>query len=260
MPQTLLTNEMRKRVRALAQPKGRDEQNAFVAEGSKCVRDLLGYFDCRLLLCTPAWAEENAGCQAKAREYAVCRSADLERVSNLKSTPPVIAVFEKRDTVPDINALRGNITLALDTVQDPGNLGTIIRVADWMGVHDIICSIDTVDAYNPKVVQATMGSLSRVRIHYTDLAHELKHLKDNGFAIWGTVLDKEAASVYAAVPGKDTVLVMGNEGKGISRSICGLLDKKIFIPPYPADSVTAESLNVAVATAITLAEMRRPRQ
>jgi TrmH family RNA methyltransferase len=147
----------------------------------------------------------------------------------------------------------GSLSIALDGVQDPGNLGTIIRIADWFGISDIICSEDTVDAWNPKVVQATMGSIARVNIIYTNLPSFLDSLPTD-FPVYGTLLDGE--NIYTQQLTKEGLIVMGNEGNGISTEIRPLVGRRLFIPSYhPAD--TAESLNVAIATAITCAEFRR---
>ena len=146
------------------------------------------------------------------------------------------------------------LVLALDGIQDPGNLGTIIRIADWFGIQRIYCSTDTADAYNPKVVQATMGSIARVSIYYTDLRQFIAN-RPEGMPVYGTLLDGE--NLYAQQKENRGIIVMGNEGRGISPEIIPLLTHRLLIPPYPADRRTAESLNVATATAIVCAEMRR---
>ena len=146
------------------------------------------------------------------------------------------------------------LTIALDGVQDPGNLGTIIRIADWFGISDIICSHDTVDAFSPKVVQATMGSIARVHIHYADLENLIKALPDN-YPVYGTFLD--GSDLYDKQLSAGGIIVMGNEGKGISQPVRALVNQRLLIPNYPKGRKTADSLNVAIATAITCAEFRR---
>jgi TrmH family RNA methyltransferase len=143
--------------------------------------------------------------------------------------------------------------LALDRVQNPGNLGTIIRLADWFGISDIICSEDTADCFNPKVVQATMGAILRVHVHYINLAAWLKNQHDT--KIYGTFLEGE--NIYSAQLDKSGVIVMGNEGQGISAEVAATVSHKLLIPPYPADRSGSESLNVAVATAVICSEFRR---
>ncbi|MCQ2208297.1 MAG: RNA methyltransferase [Paludibacteraceae bacterium] len=142
----------------------------------------------------------------------------------------------------------------LDRVQDPGNLGTIIRIADWFGIRNIVCSNDTVDVFNPKTVQATMGALARVKVHYADLVPFLKSLP-NDFPVFGTFL--EGDNIYQMDLPQKAVIIMGNEGNGISKEVGQLVNKKLFIPSFPPNEPTSESLNVAVATAITCAEFRR---
>ncbi|MBR5689129.1 MAG: RNA methyltransferase, partial [Prevotella sp.] len=147
-----------------------------------------------------------------------------------------------------------SLSLALDGIQDPGNLGTIIRIADWFGIETVVCSPDTADAYAPKVVQATMGSLARVKIVYQDLA-ELIDALPTDFPVYGTLLD--GRDIYAETLTPHGLIVMGNEGNGISPEIARKITRRLLIPNYPADRPTADSLNVAIATAITCAEFRR---
>ena len=146
------------------------------------------------------------------------------------------------------------LVLALDGVQDPGNLGTIIRIADWFGIENIICSDNTADVYSPKVVQATRGSIARVKIHYTDLYNYIKELKID-IPVYGTLLNGE--NIYKQTLSHNGLVIMGNEGNGISPEIAKMINHKLFIPNYPAGHPTADSLNVAIATAITCSEFRR---
>ena len=156
-------------------------------------------------------------------------------------------------------AMGDGLWVALDGVQDPGNLGTIIRTCDWFGIHHILCSRETADCYNPKVVQATMGALARVQLHYVDdLPGILRQHKDKGCPIYGTLLDGKNMYEPMAIPDKDKgIIIMGNEGNGISPAVRELVTQPLFIPSYPADMPTSESLNVSIATAIILAEFRR---
>ncbi|MBO4250412.1 MAG: RNA methyltransferase, partial [Paludibacteraceae bacterium] len=165
--------------------------------------------------------------------------------------------------ISNVKCQMSNLTLALDGIQDPGNLGTIIRTCDWFGVHDIFCSQDTADCYNPKVVQATMGALARVRIHYVNLPEWMKEFKiqNSKYKIYGTLLDGK--DMYETVENqkskdKSGIIVMGNEGNGISEAVRPLITHPILIPSYPKNAETSESLNVSIATAIVLAEFRRP--
>ena len=151
--------------------------------------------------------------------------------------------------------LRGRLTLALDDVQNPGNLGTIIRLADWFGITDIVCSEASADCFNPKVVQATMGAILRVRVHYTDLAALLSKAAALGLPVCGTFL--EGANIYETELKPAGIVVMGNEGRGLNDAVARTVTQKLFIPPWPADHRGSESLNVAMATGIVCAEFRR---
>ena len=228
--------------------KGRKKENAFVAEGPKVVADLMKLQKALSVFATEEWLAENP------MECAVVVTEDeLRKISFLQHPQQVMAVFpmfENGDTVVDTEKL----CLALDGVQDPGNLGTIIRIADWFGITDIFCSQDTADVYNPKVVQATMGSIARVNVVYTDLCKLLAELPSD-FPVYGTFLDGE--NIYSKNLSTNGLVIMGNEGKGISAPVAKFVNSKLLIPNYPAGRETADSLNVAIATAITCSEFRR---
>ncbi len=249
-----LTNALRKTVRSLSEAKHRRELGLFVAEGTKCVLDTIEAFECEMLIATRQWTESYAEA-CKGREVIVATRADFERMSNMSTPPQVMAVYRAPHYALNLSELTGKLVLALDRLQDPGNLGTIVRLADWMGVHTILASVDTVDVWNPKVVQATMGSISRVKVHYVDLAATLHELRGAGMEVYGTFLD--GTSLYGSKLSASGVIVMGNEGKGISDEVAQTVSRRLLIPTYPADAVSAESLNVATATAITVAEFRR---
>ncbi len=223
-------------VRSLQQKKFRDEAGCFVAEGDKLIGDLQGAFELELLI-----NKDNA------------TPTEIAQMSSMRTPQGSIAVFKKREET-QLSIINCQLSIILDGIQDPGNLGTIIRTADWFGVHTIICSPDTADCYNPKVVQATMGALARVHLHYTDLPTFLQSLPTDT-PIYGTLLEGE--NIYAQPLTKHGVIIMGNEGNGISPAVRACINRAIRIPSYPADAPTSESLNVAIATAITLAEFRR---
>ena len=243
-----VTNGIIKWVHSLAQKKNRDNERCFVAEGTKCVLDTLGAFRLRGLFCTENWLRTH-----NIEDADVVSSSQIERMSMLKTPTEVIAVYEMPDYDVDLSETVKNLNLALDNVQDPGNLGTIIRIADWFGINDIYCSVDTVDVYNPKVVQATMGAIARVRVHYCDLPGLFGTLKD--VPVFGTFLDGD--SIYEEKLGSNGFIAMGNEGKGISPEVEKYVDKRLLIPSYPVGVVTSESLNVGMATAIVVSEFRR---
>lgn len=228
-------------VRSLQQKKNRDAEEVFIAEGRKCVEELRNAFELVLLI-TPDNATE----------------IEIAQMSNLRTPQGVIGVFKKRGEEARSNEADDKLTLVLDGVQDPGNLGTIIRTCDWFGVHDIYCSKDTADCYNPKVVQATMGALARVRVHYVNLEAWIQKIKETGIPVYGTLLEGGNMYKERAIENKEKgIIIMGNEGNGISPEIRKLITHPIRIPSYPADAQTSESLNVGIATAIVLAEFRR---
>lgn len=243
MAEHLSKNQI-KWVRSLQQKKQRDAEGVFVAEGHKCVEELRGAFEL-VLMVTPDNATE----------------VEIAQMSNLRTPQGVIGVFKRRgdEAKGKRQEARGEeLVVALDGVQDPGNLGTIIRTCDWFGVHDIYCSMDTADCYNPKVVQATMGALARVRVHYINLKEWLEEVQKAGVPVYGTLLEGENMYEKGAITDKSKgVIIMGNEGNGISPAIRQLITHPIRIPSYPADADTSESLNVGIATAIVLAEFRR---
>lgn len=246
---TLLSAAKIKFIRSLSQKKFRDANNLFIAEGEKIVAEALA-----------------SGYNVKEVYYEneIGREC-MERITCLSSPSPVLAVIEKPKNTPDsiLNDLSFNLSgrkplyLALDGVKDPGNLGTIIRIADWFGIDAIFASPGTVEVYNPKVVQATMGAIFRKQVIYADLKEVCRKFIEAGLPVYGTFLDGQ--NLYENLPSdkKQGLIVMGSESFGISPQLEALINNKLLIPPYPADSVTSESLNVAIATAIICAEFRR---
>lgn len=247
----MLSKNKIKYIRSLEQKKYRKEEKAFLAEGHKLVGDLSGHFECRLVAATSTWLESHP--DIKADEIVEVSEEELKKASLLKTPQDVLAVFRIPETDPGIRDIAGSLCLALDDVQDPGNLGTILRTADWFGIRHVFCSIGTADAYNPKTVQATMGALARVRIHYCDLKDLIGTLPD--MPVYGTFLDGK--NIYGQELTPHGLIVMGNEGKGISQEMEKLVNRRLLIPNYPQGEETSESLNVATATAIVCAEFRR---
>jgi TrmH family RNA methyltransferase len=237
-----------KYIHSLEQKKYRRQEGVFVAEGPKVVGDLLAVMPARELFATREWMASQPHLAGNVTEVT---DDELRKLSFLQHPQEVLALFE----IPQSQQLTANsqkLSIALDGIQDPGNLGTIIRIADWFGITTIYCSEDTADCYNPKVVQATMGSLAHINIVYTDL-EALLHQYDG--PIYGTLLDGQ--NIYHQELSSEGIIVMGNEGNGISPAIRQLVTHKLLIPNYNPSSETAESLNVAIATAITCAEFRR---
>jgi TrmH family RNA methyltransferase len=241
-----------KEIKSLETKKGRTLSGLFVAEGPKVVGDLLRRGDAAEIYATREWMESNS--RYEATEIT---ADELRKASFLQHPQQVIALFP----LPDISTKTDiidtdSLSIALDGVQDPGNLGTIIRLADWFDIDTIVCSRDTADAWNPKVVQATMGSIARVRIVYTELRQLLETIltANPSYPIYGTLLDGN--NIYDENLSHNGIIVMGNEGNGISQEIRSLVNHRLLIPTFRRGD-SAESLNVAIATAITCSEFRR---
>lgn len=269
----IITKSEIRLVRSLQLKKFRDEHGLFVAEGRKCVSELLGSFDLELLAVSDDAMSDmpQVGGQELSDRLVMASNAQMEQMSSLRSPQGVLAVFRQRSddtaarfgmhdtSINKESKLKQNheFIIALDGVQDPGNLGTILRTADWFGVRRVVCSPDTADCYNPKVVQATMGALARVRVGYADLEDFIRHCD---LPVYGTLLDGRNIYEEGAITQDGTlggVIVMGNEGNGISARVRRLITRPLLIPSYPPGATTSESLNVAVATAVVLAEFRR---
>lgn len=241
-----------KYIQSLQHKKFRDSEGAFIAEGPKLVAELLAgkVFACRALYCVDEWASalHPSIIKALAEKRVVIKDYELEKISALSKPNQVLAVFEKKAKNPSPQ-IENKITLVLDDIQDPGNLGTIIRIADWFGIENIICSPHTADMYNPKVVQSTMASLQRVNLIYTDVLQWLigqKTIKKYAAALNGQPL-KSFGKLQEAI------IIIGNESKGISEAVLKQANEQITIPRIGE----AESLNAAVATGIILYELLR---
>lgn len=245
-----ISNNEIKKVKSLQQKKFRDESGLFVVEGEKMVDEAV---------------RSGFKIETVYRRDEIGEEA-MKRISSLASPSPVLAVVRKPEDiyVDDPSSLKalmasGGLFLALDTIRDPGNLGTILRIADWFGIDAVLATKDTVDVFNPKVVQSTMGAIFRVKMHYVDLPSVSQQILDMGGKIYGTFLD--GSNIYSQTldNGNDrpAVIVIGNESEGISASMAGLVTDRLYIPPFPADDPGSESLNAAVATAVTVAEFRR---
>ena len=242
-----------KNIKSLEHKKFRTEKGLFIAEGHKTVLELTGKFSCTLLAATQDWLDCHRNIPAERIESVT--TDELKRASLLQSPQDVLAVFRiPKSEIKMSDTAQNNLVLALDDVQDPGNLGTIIRLADWFGIKDVFCSKGTADIYNPKAVQATMGALARVRVHYTDLKQSIKELPES-VPVYGTFLDGEI--IYDTKLSANGVIIMGNEGNGITPEIKQSVTHKLYIPNWPKGAPTSESLNVAIATAVVCPEFRR---
>ena len=251
----MLSKAKIKLIQSLEHKKNRREEGLFVAEGPKVVGDLLPHFTCRLLVAEATWLSSHRDIQAA--EIIEATADELRKSSFLKAPQQVLALFELPSHPVPHSIDEGELCLALDDVQDPGNLGTIIRVADWFGIRHIFCSRGTADAFSPKTIQATMGAIARVKTHYVDLPEYLQSLRETSpqTPFYGTFL--EGTNIYKETLTTGGIIIMGNEGKGISKQVQQLVTHKLLIPNYPEGCATSESLNVAIATAITCAEFRR---
>ena len=240
-----------KYIRSLELKKNRNKEGKFVAEGFKVVDDLLALQPADLIVATQEWLHgKHLAAQTEVIEVT---EEELKKVSFLQHPQQVLAVF-RQATSGDYSINTSELSLALDGVQDPGNLGTIIRIADWFGITHIYCSQDTADVYNPKVVQATMGSIARVKVEYGNLLALVESLPAD-VPVYGTLLDGD--NIYQQTLENRGLIVMGNEGKGISPALAKKVNRRLLIPNFPEGRATADSLNVAIATAITCSEFRR---
>ena len=236
-------------IRSLQDKRNRDAEGLFLAEGAKLVEEIASSkLTIRRIYTTRT--------DLKGANVEVIDSKTMERLSGLKTASDTLAVVEQPRYRLSLRSLTKSLILALDGVQNPGNLGTIIRLADWFGVEDILCSKECADCFNPKVIQATMGAILRVRIHYVDnLAGLLSEASKEGMPIYGTLLDGD--NIYSTTLTPTGIIVMGNEGRGLSQECRRVVTHRLLIPAYPANRPTSESLNVAMATGITLSEFRR---
>ncbi len=243
----MISKNQLKYIRQLEQKKYRRREGCFVAEGTKVVGDLLQRYRPEAVFATADW-QAPAGITPQ-----LVTDDELRRISFLQHPQQVLALFPLPTINSKLSTINSTLSLALDGVQDPGNLGTIIRIADWFGISTIICSEDTVDAWNPKVVQATMGSIARVNIIYINLPEFLDSLPAD-FPVYGTFLDGD--NIYTQELTREGLIIMGNEGNGISDAVRAKVNRRLLIPDFHQGE-TADSLNVAIATAITCSEFRR---
>lgn len=238
----MLSKSQIKTITSLKQKKYRLQQGLFVAEGVKTINELLAsQFSLQQLYTTNSF-------KIDANLETVVSESELKKISFLKTPNTALAIFK----IPEPKAINTNqLLVALDNVRDPGNLGTIIRLCDWFGITDLVCNIETVDCYNPKVVQATMGSITRVNVSYLNLTD---FLKTTHMPIFGAFM--EGDNIYKSQLPNKGILVLGNEANGISREIEQVITTKISIPRF-GQLQSTESLNVATAAAILLSEFRR---
>lgn len=240
----MLVKQKAKYIQTLGQKKFREQEGAFIAEGPKLVKELLEENAAAIIeiYAVKDWISENEKLLAK-KDVTEVTEGELEKISQLTTPNKVLAIVRQFDNDGDID-VKGKITLVLDGIQDPGNMGSIIRIADWFGIEQIVCSNDSADIYNPKVVQATMGSIARVKVLYTDLEQWLTEQQD--IRIYATTLEGQGVTSMKKL--EEGIIIIGNESKGISEAVLKLANVKITIPKKGK----AESLNAAVAAGIVL--------
>lgn len=249
----MLSKNAIKRIAALRTKKHRKETNQFIAEGQKLVEDLLlSGINIKNIYHTAALAPLGL---SKSVDVEIITEQEMKKISGLTTPTPVLAIADIPQHGYNETELSQSLSIALDDIQDPGNLGTIIRLADWFGFDFLLCSKGTVDAYSPKVVQASMGAVARVKIVEVDLPQLIDNLAQKGVPIYGTFL--KGTDIYNESLTQNGIVIMGNEGNGISNEIEMLVNKKLYIPTFAKGNLTSESLNVAMATAIICSEFRR---
>lgn len=265
----MLSNNQVKHISALKLKKFRDEYREFVAEGNTLVCDLIrSSFAIAGVYALSEWITGNHDIIMQYRVPVFeAELRDMERITSLNSPSPVLAVvkipapvtagsYDADPSSPPISQLRGCLTLMLDRISDPGNFGTLLRIADWFGIATVVCSPDCVELYNPKVVQSSMGSIARVNVIYTDLPEMLERLS-GAIPVYGTFLEGEPVHSFGNV--SEGIVVIGSEAHGISARLGSMVSQKVFIPSHsPAGRSKAESLNAAVAAGIVIACLRRP--
>ena len=245
-----------KLIKSLAQKKYRIKENLFLVEGNKMVNELLASdFDIKTIICTKQFSDSNKNILSEGIETIITSQQEIQKVSLLKTPQQALAVCSI--PVPKYtNIIPQQLTLLLDGVQDPGNLGTIIRIADWYGISTIYASPATADIFNPKVIQASMGAFLRVNLYYIKPEEILLEAQNNNIPIYGTFLEGE--NIYEQTLTKEGIIIMGNEGKGISHKLEKFISQKILIPSFPTgQEKNSESLNVSIATAIVCSEFKR---
>ncbi|MCR5453422.1 MAG: RNA methyltransferase [Bacteroidales bacterium] len=250
----MLSKNRIKQINALQQKKYRNESRTFVAEGHKVVAELLrSSMKVREIFATDDWIAENA---AKFKGVPISAATDVEikKISAMQTACNVVAEVEMKPE-KHFSLDANTLYLALDSVRDPGNFGTIIRIANWFGIYNILASDDCVDVYNPKVIQASMGSAFRVDVHYCSLPNTLAEAQKIGLPVYGTFLDGD--NIYTTSLSKNGVVVLGNEGHGILPATTEQITRRILIPCGSSADIAPESLNVATATAVVCSEFFR---
>lgn len=253
-----------KLIRSLQQKKIRDKQNLFVAEGDKICQEYIHASEenrctIKYICATADWLEQKLPL-IKGSGFEIFRIdyKEIKRISSFVNPQEVMAVVEKKQQEFKPALLKKRLTLAFDSIRDPGNFGTIIRTADWFGIETVICSPDSVDVFNPKVIQSAMGSTLRVNVHYEVLAELFSDAAIKNIPVYGTFM--EGNDIYTETFPEELIILFGNESAGIDSTLLPLINHKISIPEFPAGKLSTESLNVATAMAIISSEVRRSKR
>lgn len=252
----MLSKSKIKIIQSIGRKKSRQEHDLFLVEGNKMTKEvLMSDFTIETLICTKEFRIQNIDLLHKVKEFIEVEKSDINKVSLLQNPQDSLAIvkqFKNEEPSFDFNK---NLYLALDCIQDPGNLGTILRIADWFGISGIICSENTADIFNPKVVQASMGAIFRTKVWYTNLAEFFMRINSSEIQIYGTYMDGN--NIYNEQLTNNGIIVFGNEGKGISENIEKHVKTRLSIPSFNKAEQNSESLNVAIAAAICCSEFKR---
>ena len=251
----MLSKQITKIIQNLEKKKFREKYNLFKIEGEKLVAELLrSPLAVHAIIAYPEWIQANGHLLGK-NQVLETDEKSMKAISNFQSLPHVMALAEIPNHPYHPDEVAGTLSLVLNGIQDPGNLGTILRIADWFGVSHLLCDRDCASIYNPKCVQASMGAIFRVHAYYLDLPETIRQLKAKGMPVFGTFLDGE--NIYTSPLPSQGLIIMGNEGKGIAEDIGKLADFRLTIPNFTPAGASSESLNVGVATGIILSEFKR---
>lgn len=251
----MLSKQITKIIQNLEKKKFREKYNLFKIEGEKLVAELLrSPLAVHAIIAYPEWIQANGHLLGK-NQVLETDEKGMKAISNFQSLPHVMALAEIPNRPYHPDEVAGTLSLVLNGIQDPGNLGTILRIADWFGVSHLLCDRDCASIYNPKCVQASMGAIFRVHAYYLDLPAAISQLKAKGMPVFGTFLDGE--NIYTSPLPSQGLIIMGNEGKGIAEDIGQLADFRLTIPNFTPTGASSESLNVGVATGIILSEFKR---
>jgi len=257
----MISSSRSKLLRSLQHKKFRDQHRLFLVEGEKMVGELMGHdqdqrFRIREIYATPEWISRNSKqVQSPEIEVVEATQAEIKKVSTLVSPQPVLALVSMPDSLFEIEELLHTPVLAFESIRDPGNLGTIIRTADWFGMNHIVCTPDSTDVFNPKVVQSTMGAIARVKVHYHDLNELLGNPAIKQKAVYGTYLEGE--NIYQTILEPAPLILFGNESHGLSKRLESYIRHRISIPSFSMNGKGSESLNVASSVAVVCSEVKR---